>query len=56
MTASGLYGPDTADRLPPEVQEIGAGAFITGVAQALFGTKSGLATLGLSEYRLPATA
>jgi len=47
-----LYNPRNAGQLPAEVQQIGPAAFITGVGQALFGTKTGMEMLGLGEYRV----
>jgi len=47
------FHPGNAEDLPPEVRSVGPGAYITGVVQALFGTKSGLAMLGLSEDQVP---
>lgn len=53
ITVSCPYHQGNAGLLPAEVRDIGVGAFITGVVQALFGTRYGLEVLGLGDHQMP---
>lgn len=53
LVSTCLYNQGNADQLPAEVRDIGPGAYMTGVTQALLGTKQGLKMLGLSEDQIP---
>jgi hypothetical protein len=53
MASSCLYDRSNAGDLPALVQEVGPGAFMTGVTQTLLGTAYGQELLGLKGYTVP---
>jgi hypothetical protein len=53
LTSSCPYNESNAKKLPDLVREFGPGAFITAVAQMLFGTVQGKRLMGLEEYEIP---
>ena len=53
LTANCLYNESNSKKLPDLLKQFGPGAFITAVAQTLFGTLEGKRLLGLEKYTIP---
>lgn len=53
MIVTTAFKKEKPDNLPAKILEIGPGAFITAVVQALFGTLEGLKMLGLEGLKPP---
>lgn len=56
MLVTPAFKKEDSDKLPAKIREIGPGAFISAVIQALFGTLEGLKMLGLEGLQAPDTA
>ena len=53
LSATCLFNESNSKKLPALLKEFGPGAFITAVAQTLFGTLQGQRLLGLESYTIP---